>query len=90
MAATTTKNITKASAALENRIKNTEKNLKAKMAKAGVAEFKSVRVMVPKSINQNDDVLTIGLNGEQFYFLRGTSVNMPEPLVEILQNTGNL
>lgn len=90
MATTNTKNFTKASTALKGKIEKTEKDMKKKMATAGVAEYKTVKVIVPKSVNQNDDVLTIGLNGEQFYFLRGTSVNMPEPLVEILQNTGNL
>jgi len=90
MSTTNTKNFTKASEALEGKIKKTEKEMKKKMADAGVPEYKTVKVLVPRSINQNDDVLTIGLNGEQFYFLRGTSVNMPEPLVEILQNTGNL
>lgn len=90
MATTTTNNVKKASNVLEKKIKATEVDMKKKMERAGVAEYKTVKMMVPKSINENDDVLTIGLNGEMFYFQRGKTVNMPEQLVKILENTGNM
>lgn len=88
--ATTTKNIKKASNVLMFKIERTEAEMKKKMARAGVAEYKTVKVMVPKATNDGDDVLMIGLNGEPFHFLRGKTVNMPEPLVMIMENTGNL
>lgn len=90
MATTNTGNIKKASNVLEGKIKKTETEMKKKMTRAGFPEYKTVKVLVPKTINENDDVLTVGFNGEMFYFLRGKSVNMPEQLVEILENTGNL
>ena len=90
MATTTTGNIKKASNVLEKKIKRTEEEMKKKMARAGVEEYKTVKVMVPKSRDEGDDVMTIGLNGELFYFMRGKSVNMPEPLAMIMENTGNL
>lgn len=90
MATTNTGNIKKASNVLEKKIKDTEMNMKKKMTRAGVSEYKTVKVMVPKTINEGDDVLPIGLNGELFHFLRGKSVNMPEPLAMIMENTGNL
>ena len=88
--ATTTKNIKKASNVLKNKIERTEAEMKKKMARAGVEEYKTVKVMVPKSRDDGDDVLMIGLNGEPFHFLRGKTVNMPEPLLMIMENTGNL
>ena len=88
MATTNSKNIKKASNVLMEKIQRTEAEMKKKMARAGVEEYKTVKVMVPKTINEGDDVLMIGLNGEPFHFLRGKTVNMPEPLVMIMENTG--
>lgn len=87
---TTTTNIKNASIVLGEKIKRTETNMKAMMEQAGVTEYKTQKIMVPRSINENDDVLVIGLNGVMFHFLRGKSVSMPEPLVEIMENTGAL
>lgn len=88
--ATTTKSIKKASNVLKGKIERTEAEMKKKMARAGVEEYKTVKVMVPKSRDDGDDVLMIGLNGEPFHFLRGKTVNMPEPLLMIMENTGNM
>lgn len=90
MATTTTKNIKRASTVLMPRIERTEKDMKRKMERAGCAEYKTVKVMIPKDLNENDDVLTVGYQGEMFYFLRGKSVNMPEPLVNLLTDCGAL
>lgn len=90
MATTTTKNIKKASNALEKKLKDTEANMKKKMTRAGFPEYKTIKMLVPKTINENDDVLTIGFQGEIFYFQRGKTVNMPEQLYKILENTGNM
>ena len=56
----------------------------------GGAGCKKERVMLPLVPGSKDDVQYIGLNGVDFYFMRGRSVEMPEPLAEILKNTGNL
>lgn len=90
MATTTTKSIKKVSTVLMPRVERTEKEMKKKMERAGCPEYKTVKVMIPKDINENDDVLTIGYQGEMFYFLRGKSVNMPEPLMQLLVDTGHL
>lgn len=90
MAATTTSNIKKASAVLAGKCKETEEKMKQKMQRAGCTEYKSQRVLIPRARDEGDDVLMVGLNGEKFYFLRGQSVSMPEPLCEILVNTGNI
>jgi len=88
MATTTTNNVGKASNVLGERCKKTTENMKAKMERAGCKEYKTQRVLLPRARDDSDDVITVGLNGEMFYFLRGQSVNMPEPLCEILTNTG--
>lgn len=90
MATMTTGNMNKASNVLGKRCQDTEKNMKAKMKRAGCEEYKTVRVTIARPYDSGDDVLTIGLNGELFYFMRGTTVNMPEPLQEIMINTGTV
>lgn len=90
MSTTTTTSVKKASQAMSAKIQKTEADMKKKMTRAGFPEYRTVKVLVPKTINEGDDVLTIGLNGELFYFLRGKSVNMPEQLAKILENTGSL
>lgn len=90
MAINTTSSIKKASTTLGKKCENTLENMKQLMKSAGVAEYKTVKVLIPKNFNGDDDVLFIGLNGVGFYFKRNTSVNLPEPLLEILQNTGEI
>lgn len=90
MATMTTGNMKKASNVLGKRCADTEKNMKAKMRRAGCEEYKTVKVAIARPYDKTDDVLTLGLNGEMFYFLRGTTVNMPEPLHEIMLNTGTV
>ena len=90
MAATTTETIKKSSAVLEGKCRETEEKMKQKMLRAGVREYKTQRVLIPRARDAGDDVLMVGLNGERFYFLRGKSVSMPEQLAEILVNTGEV
>ena len=90
MATMTAGNMKKASNVLGKRCIETEKNMKRKMQKAGVEEYKTVKVAIARPYDSSDDVLTLGLNGELFYFLRGTTVNMPEQLHEIMLNTGTV
>lgn len=88
MALNTSKSIEKTSTALAPKCEATLKNMKALLAKAGVKEdYKTTKVLIPRAVNSGDDVLYIGLNGIGFWFKRNTTVNMPDPLLEILQNT---
>ena len=90
MATLTTNNLKKASNVLGKKCEDTKKNMKAKMKRAGCESYKTVRVGIARPVDLSDDVLTIGLNGEIFHFLRGTTVDMPEPLAEIMTNTNTL
>ena len=86
----TTKTIEKASSALHARCEETQKNMDALLAKAGCAGAKMEKVILPLNPGSRDDVQFIGLNGVSFYFMKGQSVEMAEPLAKILRNTGNL
>ena len=86
----TTKSIKKASTVLATKCEDTKKNMTALAKKAGIKTPEMVATLIPKIPGSNDDVLFVGLNGVNFYFLRGESVEIPKQLVEILKNTGNL
>ena len=86
----TTKTIERTSSALSAKWGMTEKNMDRLMAQAGCAGAKKERVLLPLVPGSKDDVQYVGLNGVDFYFMRGRSVEMPEPVAKILRNTGNL
>lgn len=86
----TTKSMKKTSIALAGKIEKTKKNMAKMMADAGCPEYKAVKTMIPRIPGSEDDVLFIGLNGVGFYLKRGETVSLPEPLAEILTNTGEL
>ena len=86
----TTKTIERASSALAAKCEATEKNMDKLMAQAGCAGCKKEKVMLPLMPGSKDDVQYVGLNGVDFYFMRGRSMEMPAPLAEILRNTGHL
>lgn len=86
----TTKTIERTSSALAVKCEMTEKNMDKLMAQAGCAGCRKEKVLLPLVPGSKDDVQYVGLNGVDFYFMRGRSVEMPAPLVEILKNTGNL
>lgn len=86
----TSKTMSKASTVLGHRCEYTEKNMKKLMADAGCKTYESTSVRLPLLPGSKDDVLFVGLNGVHFYFLRGKTVSMPNPLVDILEQTGNL
>ena len=67
-----------------------QKNMDALLAKAGCAGAKKEKVFLPLAHGSRDDVQFVGLNGVSFYFMRGQTVEMAQPLAEILRNTGNL
>lgn len=86
----TTKTIERASSALLGKCEATEKNMDKLLAQAGCAGCKKEKVVLPQIPGSKDDVVFVGLNGVSFYFLRGRTVEMAEPLFEILRNTGHL
>ena len=86
----TTKTINRSSEALGKKCEATKKNMAKLMAQAGCADAKKVKMMLPRTPGDNDDVQYVGLNGVDFYFLRGESVEIPEPVAEILKNTGRI
>ena len=86
----TTQTIERASSALAGKCETTMKNMDKLLAQAGCAGCKKERVTLPLVPGSRDDVVFVGLNGVSFYFMRGRSVEMPLPLMEILRNTGNL
>ena len=86
----TTKTIERTSSALAAKCEMTEKNMDRLMTQAGCAGAKKERVLLPLVPGSKDVVQYVGLNGVDFYFMRGRSVEMPEPVAKILRNTGNL
>lgn len=82
----TTKTIERTSTVLGSRCEETAKNMKRLMAQAGVNEYRSVRTMIPSIPGSKDDVVFVGLNGVKFYFMRGKSQEIPEPLIQVLSN----
>ena len=86
----TTKSIKKASSVLSPKCEATKKNMAALAKKAGIKTPKMVATMFPRFPGSDDDVMYVGLNGVGFYLMRGESVEIPEELVELLKNTGNL
>lgn len=88
MAINTTSSIAKASTVLLGKCEKTKENMKQLMRDAGCENYKTVKTMIPLIPGSGDDVVFVGLNGVGFYFLRGKTVDVPEPLVEILTNCG--
>ena len=86
----TTKTIERTSSALLGKCEETEKNMDRLLAQAGCVGCKKEKVTLPQIPGSKDDVVFVGLNGVSFYFLRGKTVEMTEPLIEILRNTGSL
>ena len=82
----TTKTVSKTSTVLGGKCEETQKNMEKLMKEAGCAGAKKVKTMIPNIPGCKDDVVCVGLNGTKFYFLRGKSVEVPEPVLEILQN----
>lgn len=88
MAINTSKTLERTSTALGARCEETERNMETLMAEAGCGSFKRVTTSIPMIPGSRDDVVFVGLNGVKFYFMRGRTIQMPEPLLEILKNTG--
>lgn len=86
----TTKTVKKSSTVLLKKCEATKKDMVNLAKRAGIKTPKMVATLIPKIPGSNDDVLFVGLNGVNFYFMRGESVEIPEQIVEILKNTNNL
>ncbi|MDO5300767.1 MAG: hypothetical protein Q4F18_15165 [Clostridia bacterium] len=86
----TTKSMERTSTVLAAKCEETEKNMDKLMADAGCAQYETAAAMLPMVPGSKDDVIFVGLNGVSFYFLRGKTVKMPKPLLEILRNTGEV
>ena len=88
MAINTTKTLERTSTVLGKRCEDTQKNMPRLMREAGCEGAKIVKTTLPQIHGGRDDVVFAGLNGAGFYFQRGKAVQMPEPVYEILKNTG--
>jgi len=86
----TTQTLEKTSSALLEKCKATKANMKNLMEKAGCKSGEPVKAYLPLIPGCKDDVQFVGLNGVSFYFLRGTTVTMPEEVKKILEQTGCL
>ena len=84
----TTKSIKKVSTVYQNKIEETEKNMKSIVKKIyGVDDYKTVKCMIPLS-SPNDDVYHGSINSVEFTFLRGKMIALPEPLYNSLEARG--
>jgi hypothetical protein len=79
-----------ASSALQDKLEATKTNIKKMMAQAGVETYKTVKVNIPKIPGEGDDVQFVGLNGVNFHFMKGTTIDMPEPLYNLLRDCGKI
>lgn len=79
-----------ASSALQDKLEATKTNIKKMMAQAGVETYKTVKVNIPKIPGEGDDVQFVGLNGVNFYFMKGATIDMPEPLYNLLHDCGKI
>ena len=90
MTTNTTKSIKNASTVLSKKCADTKKNMTALAKRAGIKNPEMVSTMIPRIPGSYDDVVFVGLNGVNFYFMRGESVDAPKEVVEILKNCGHL
>lgn len=84
----TTKTVSRSSTVLGVKCENTQKNMEKLLQESGCAGAKKIKTMIPAIPGCKDDVVCVGLNGTKFYFLRGKSVDVPEPVLEIMKNCG--
>ena len=86
----TTATMKKTSVVLAGKCAKTQKNLRKLMSDSGCSNGDTVRVNLPLMPAEKDDVIFVGLNGVNFYFQRGTTVEMPTAIAEILKNCGEM
>ena len=86
----TTATMKKTSTMLTGKCGKTQKNLRKLMNDSGCLNGETVKVNLPMMPGEKDDVVFVGLNGVSFYFQRGTMVEMPAAIAEILRNCGEM
>lgn len=91
MAINTTSSIKRSSTVLGPKCEETKKNMKELAKKLyGKEAPKMEKVSIPNIPGLKDDVLWAQLNGVEFYFLRGDTVEMPACIAQILRETKRL
>lgn len=80
----------KASTVLGKKCEATQKNMKKLLAALGTPDAKMEKCYIPMVPGTKDDVQYVGINGVDFYFMKGQTVSMPEPVVKQLKNCGVL
>ena len=85
----TTKSMSKSSTVLGVKCDATQKNLDKMCKDAGCkGTVRKVTVPIPIIPGVKDDVFFIGINGVKFYFQRGKSAKVPEPVMKQGINCG--
>lgn len=85
----TTKSMSKSSTVLGPKCEATQKNLEKMCKDAGCkGAVKKALVPIPMIPGVKDDVFFVGINGIKFYFQRGKSAYVPEPVLEQGVNCG--
>ena len=79
---TTTQNLTNAPEAMSER----QIDLEFEKVAGALTDCPKRRVMIPKGAEPGDDGVEVGLNGRMFLIRRGEPVELPEPLVEVLEH----
>ena len=79
---TTCQNLTNAPEAMSER----QIDLEFEKVAGALTDCPKRRVMIPKGAEPGDDVVEVGLNGRMFLIRRGEPVELPEPLVEVLEH----
>lgn len=80
----------KASTVLYKKCEATQKNMKKLVAQLGIPDAKMEKRLIPMVPGTKDDVQFCGINGVDFYFMKGESVMMPEPVIKQLERCGVL
>ena len=88
MAINTTSSIKRSSTVLGPKCEETKKNMKELAKKLyGKETPKMEKVTLPRMHGAKDDVLWAQLNGVQFYFLYGETVEMPACIAQLLRES---
>lgn len=78
----TTQNLTNAPEAMSER----QIDMEFEKVAGALTNCPKRRVVIPKSAEVGDEVVEVGLNGRMFLIRRGEPVELPEPLVEVLEH----
>lgn len=82
----TSESMALASTVLAGQCEKTKTDMGTLMERAGCAGDRLISVYVPRAESKGDDVVSVGLNGVKFYFMRGKTSKMPVSVAEVLYN----